>query len=202
MDGKVILKASLITFGALIAAAALTFTLWFFIAPKSMASISQQWGYYDFALTCGNKQYKKSQKTEDLAFCAEISIYISDDGKIVEFCEPLIEKEDFNTLCRQKDEQLSKTQYSAYATNYHSYILGNLAVSQYRLGDLHKAVTTVELGIYSTDDPEIMKEYLKRLILEVVLHGSEEDKVNISSYPKQPEVREYIASMVELLSQQ
>ena len=202
MDGKLVLKASLITIGSLIVAVLLAFTLWFFIAPRSMATISQQWGYYDFALTCANTQYKNSKKTDDLAFCAELSIYLADDDLIIKYCEPLMDKDDFDALCNQKDEEISKTQYGVYASNYRSYILGNLAVSQYRTGNLQKAVSTAEKGISSTDDPEVMQEYLKRLILEVVLHGTEEDKRNLQTYPTQQEVREYIFNMIELLTQQ
>ena len=193
MDGKVILKSALITIGALIVAVALSFTLWFFLAPRSMASISQQWGYYDFALTCANSQYKKSKKTDDLAFCAEISIYLADDYKIVKYCEPLTGKDDFEELCNKKDEKLSKTQYGVYASDYRSYILGNLAVSEYRLGDLKKAVNTAELGDV---------DCFKRLILEVVLHGTEEDKENLKTYPADPEIRDYIGEMIKLLTQE
>ena len=201
MDGKLILKASLITIASLIVAVALSFTLWFFLAPGSMASISQQWGYYDFALTCANKQYNKSQKTGDLAFCAEISIYLADDELVIKYCEPLTERDDFGALCSQKDEALSNTQYGAYATNYRSYILGNLAVSQYRNGDLKKAVETAEQGVGASDNQEVIDACFKRLVLEIALHGTDADTENVIKYITRSDIGGYVDAWIKGLTQ-
>ena len=192
---KTILKTALITAGALAVAATIVFLIWFLAFPASMSSVSGQMGNYNFAIKCADMQYNRSDKTEDLAVCAEMSIVTGEDKLIIKYCEPLIAKDDFDKLCIHKNEEvakkLSETQYGMYATDYRSYVIGNLAVSQYRTGDLQKAVQTCEIGD---------KECFKRLIIEVVLRGSDEDKENIRKYPQLPEAREYVEEMLNLLA--
>ena len=192
---KTILKTALITIGGLVVALGIIFTVWIFAFPGSMATVSVQWGNYNFAVKCANRQYNRTGKTEDLAVCAEISIFAGDDALIVKYCEPLVEKDDFDSLCIKKDEEVAKklegTQFGSYTTGYSAYVIGNLAVSQYRTGSLEKAVATAEGGD---------KECFKKLIIEVVLHGTEEDKQNLKEYPKLPETRAYVEEMINLLT--
>ena len=192
---RTILKTALITIGGLIVALGIIFTVWIFGFPKSMATVSVQWGNYNFAVKCADRQYSRTGKTEDLALCAEISIFSGNDELIVTYCEPLVAKPDFESLCAKKDEEVAKkledTQLGSYTTSYSAYVIGNLAVSQYRTGNLEKAVATAESGD---------KECFKKLIIEVVLHGTEEDKQNLQTYPKLPENKAYVEEMLNLLT--
>lgn len=187
---KVILKAALVTLGALAALGILVFSLWILISPQSMATLSEKLGNYSFAVTCAELKYKYSDKTGDLARCAEDSILSGEDKLIVKYCEQLIGEDDFEELCRQKDDMLKASQFSRWTTDYRSYILGNLAVSQYRRGDLKKAVATCEQG----------KEFdcFKRLIYAVVASGSAEDLQTLKTAPENLGAQEYITSLLAI----
>ena len=188
---KVILKASLITVGALAAVGILIFSLWILIAPQSMATVSEKLGNYNFAVTCANLKYKYSDETVDLARCAEDSILSGEDRLIVKYCEQLIESDDFDAVCRRRDEELSRTTFGKYATNYRTYILGNLAVAQYRSGNLQTAVATAERG-------EV--ECFKKLVIEVILSKSQTDIENLQSYisPQRLDAVEYVKGLINL----
>ena len=184
---KIVLKASLITVGALAAAGILIFSLWILISPQSMATVSEKLGNYDFAVTCANLKYKYSDKTEDLARCAEDSILSGKDKLIIKYCEQLKDADDFDGLCIQRNEELKKTQFGKYAANYKTYILGNLAVAQYREGDLRKAVQTAERGEVGC---------FNKLVIEIILNGSAADKENILTYPERSESVEHIQKIL------
>ena len=144
---KIVLKSALITVGALIVAGILIFSLWLLISPQTMASSSEKLGNYKFAVTCANLKYKYSGETEDLARCAEDSILSKKDKLIVKYCEKLLECDDFEEYCNERDKQLSSHvgQYLSQP-NYKAYIIGTLSLSQYREGDLEKAIKTAESG--------------------------------------------------------
>ena len=184
---NIVLKAILVGVAAIAAAGILVFSLWILISPQSMATTSEKLGNYNFAVTCANLKYKYSDKTEDLARCAEDSILSGKDKLIVKYCEKLIAADDFNALCNQRNEELKKTQFGQHAANYKTYILGNLALSQYRTGDLRKAVKTAEQGEVGC---------FNKLVLEIILNGTAKDKEDILKYPEKSESLEHIQSIM------
>ena len=184
---KLLTKTALITIAALIGAGILIFSLWILISPQSMASFSEELGNYKFAVTCSELKYKYSGSTEDLARCAEDSILSGKDKLILEYCGQLKDKSDFNELCLHRDGELKQTQFGQHTGDYKTYILGNLAVAQYRAGDLKKAVETAELG---------KKECFTKLVLEIILKGTEEDAKNVQTYPKSEEAIKYIQEII------
>lgn len=186
---KVILKAALATLGALAAIGILIFSLWILISPQSMATLSEKLGNYSFAVTCADLKYKYSDKTGDLARCAEDSILSGEDKLIVKYCEPLIGKDDFEELCQNKNISLAGTAFGVYAIDYESYILGNLAVSHYREGDLEKAVETCERGEY---------QCFNRLVIAVVESRSQEDIEKLKTSASDLGTEEYINSLLDI----
>lgn len=187
---KVVLKAALVTLGALAAIGILVFSLWILISPQSMATLSEKLGNYSFAVTCADLKYKYSDDTDDLARCAEDSILSGEDKLIVKYCEQLIGKEDFEGVCQNKNISLAGTAFGVYAIDYESYVLGNLAWAQYRQGDLEKAVATCERGEYYS--------CFNRLIYAVVASGSDEDLQTLKTAPQNLGAQEYIKSMLEI----
>lgn len=188
---KIVLKASLITLGALAALAILVFSLWILISPQSMATVSEKVGNYDFAITCAELKFKYSDDTDDLARVAEDSILSGNDKKIVKYCSRLSERDDFVELCRHRDEELSHTQVGKYSANYKVYILGTLATAQYRTGDLKKAVETAEKGGNI--------DYFRRLIIEVFTNGSETDRQLLPTLPKDELLKESVVEFIALI---
>ena len=187
---KVIIKSSLITVAAIAAAGILIFSLWILISPQSMATVSEKLGNYSFAVTCADLKYKYSSDTTDLARCAEDSILSGEDKLIIKYCEKLVEKDDFDTLCLKRNEELARTQYGTLATDYETYIISNLAVAQYRAGDLKKAVTTAESGKEVT--------CFKRLVIEIRIYGTAEDRENVLEYTTNDATFNYVKGLLEL----
>ena len=189
---KIILKSSLITIGALMAAGILFFSLWILISPQSMATVSEKLRNYDFAVTCANLKYKYSDDTADLARCAEDSILSKKDKLILKYCEELIDRDDFSQLCTRRDGELSSQvgQYTT-ATDYKTYIIGTLAAAQYRSGDLEKAVQTAERGGNV--------DCFRKLVLEVVLRNNEDDIQKVQTLPKDSALREGISDFIKVL---
>lgn len=187
---KVVLKAALITVGALAAAGILIFSLWILISPQSMATVSEKLGNYSFAVTCADLKYKYSGDTSDLARCAEDSILSGEDKLIIKYCEPLIEKDNFDEVCRQRNEELSRTDFGYFAVDYSTYIIGNLAAAQYRAGDLDKAIKTAEHG---------KQECFAKLVIEILENGSAEDLDTIRNAPLELGTSAYVDGLVKLL---
>ena len=189
---RVILKSALITLGALAFAGILIFSLWILISPQTMATTSEKLGNYSFAVTCADLKYKYSGSTEDLARCTEDSILSGNDGLIVKYGEQLIYKEDFNKLCNNKDKELQRTAYGKHAADYNTYIIGNLAVSQYRKGNLEKAVKFAASGG--------KKECFVKLVVDIRVHGSEEDIENVLAFTEQlgNAYYDYVEMLIEL----
>lgn len=189
---NVIFKSSLITVGILAAAGILIFSLWILIAPQSMATVSEKLGNYNFAVTCADLKYKYSGDTEDLARCAEDSILSGEDKLIVKYCEKLIDRDDFDKLCRQRDEQILRSQYGDLTKKtYKTYILSTLSASQYRRGDLEKAIRTAERSEEGVD-------CFRKLIIEIVLHGSDEDIEKVKTMPREQKLKDDISYYVDL----
>lgn len=188
---NIILKAALITVGALAAAGILVFSLWMLIAPQSMATVSEKLGNYNFAVTCADLKYKYSDDSNDLARCAEDSILSGEDKLIIKYCEPLVDKTDFDAVCRSKNEQLARTDFGYWATDYSTYIRGSLAAAQYRSGDLDKAIDTAAAG-------EV--QCFNKLIIEVVENGSAEDIEKVKNMPASLGATEYVKGLIELLT--
>ena len=188
---KVVLKAASITVGVLAAAGILIFSLWILISPQSMATVSEKLGNYNFAVTCADLKYKYSGDSYDLARCCEDGILAADDSLTVKYCGQLIEKKDFDEVCRRRDEALSRTEFGAYAADYRTYIIGNLAVAQYRLGDLETAIKTAERG-------EV--QCFAKLVIELVENGSPEDMEKVKTSLSRLDATEYVNGLIELLT--
>ena len=190
---KIILKAALITVGALAVAGILIFSLWILISPQSMATASEKLHNYHFAVTCANLKYKYSDDTSDLARCVEDSILARDDELIVKYGEQLIDRQDFDKLCALRDEQLTP-QVGQYTTaDYKTYVISTLAAAQYRAGNLEKAVQTAERGG--------TVNCFRKLIIEVLSSNNQADIEKVQTLPKDADLRAAIGSFVNNLSQ-
>ena len=160
---KVILIAALETLAAAALAALLVFSLWILCAPHTMASAAEKTGNYSFAVTCANLKYSYTNSVDDLSRCAEDSILSGKDKFIVKYGEKLLNDTRFDKLCEKKSEKISY--------DYKSYICANVAVAQYRRGDLTKAIKTADSA--NTEDGYI------KLVLCVHEKGSAEDKAKL-----------------------
>ncbi len=201
---NIVLKAGLITLAALAGVGILVFSLWILISPQSMATVSEKIGNYGFAVTCADLKYKYSGDSYDLARCVEDSIAYSagsddktdGDKLIIKYGEQLIDKADFDAVCRSRDEDISSNWIAGenVIPNYHSYIIGNLSAAQYRsTGNLDKAIATANRG------KKI--EYFTRLVDAVIKSNNKQDIEKIQTDSELPlYVQEYVKGVMDFLS--
>ncbi len=190
---NIVVKAGLITVAVIAVAGILFFSLWILISPQTMATVSEKLGNYGFAVTCADLKYKYSGETIDLARCAEDSILSKDDALIIKYGEQLVEKPDFDAVCRRRDEELARIWISdKSAPDYCTYIYGSLAVSQYRItGDLGRAISTAERGKKA--------ECFTKLVFAVVEKGNKSDVEKIQT-DSPYFAREYVKGIIELFT--
>ncbi|MDE5943143.1 MAG: hypothetical protein K2H30_02930 [Clostridia bacterium] len=131
---KIILISALEGLAALALAALLVFSLWILCSPQTMATASEKTGNYSFAVTCADLRYQYTKKTEDLARCVQDSILCGNDEKIVKYGESFLTKADFEEVCLSRGE------------NFKIYVCGNIALAQYNIKTLEKAISTCETG--------------------------------------------------------
>lgn len=130
---KVVLKTALKTILGLLIALIIAVLIASFGFPKSMASLCERTGSYSLAATYSSLSYKYTGDIEDLARCAEDSIFAKNDNKIIKYCEKLINHEKFDELCEKKSEQLSLGSLPL-AVDYKQFIADNLSAAKARKG--------------------------------------------------------------------
>jgi len=129
---KVILKTALKTLLAVIIALVLAFGIASLGFPRQMAQMCENVGNYSMAVSYSSLAYKYSGDVEDLARCAEDSIFAKNDKKIVDYCQKLTEHKDFEKLCKEKS---GKTEIGGVqlTLDYKQYIQDNLNAAKSRL---------------------------------------------------------------------
>lgn len=136
---KLIAKSAGVAFACVALGALIVFSTWILCAPQTMATACERTGNYSFAVTCADLRFRYTKKTADLARCAEDGILSKNDKHIVKYCEKLIARNDYASLCEGKDAD-----FLLYG--YNDYIRGSLAAAQYRGGNFDKAVETASGG--------------------------------------------------------
>lgn len=97
--------------------------------PQHMATLFEKMGAYSFATGYAGLAYTYKGTVENLARCVDDSIFAHDDANIVNYGNKLVEREDFDAYCEQRNEALDG------AVDYYQYIYGNLACAIYSRGD-------------------------------------------------------------------
>lgn len=117
--------------------------------PQHMATLFENLGNYSFATGYASLAYTYSGTYENLARCVDDSILAGDDGNIVNFASRMVDNKGFEEYCLKRDEETKNNlgKYGVSATtdfSYKQYLMGNLACSQYALGDKDAAIETAE----------------------------------------------------------
>lgn len=128
----VVIKTALKTVLAVITALVIAFGIASLAFPGGMANICENTGNYSMAVGYSSLAYKYSGKVEDLARCAEDSIFSKKDKKIVKYCGELMAHDDFEKLCADKSGSLVLGGVQL-TLNYKQYITDNFNAAQARL---------------------------------------------------------------------
>ena len=120
--------------------------------PQYMATFFEDMGNYSLATSYASLAYTYDGKEENLVRCVDDSILSGNDKKIVDFASRLVNSKTFDDYCAKRDEITRKkleqsglqisTDYS-----YKQYVMGNLACSQYSLGDGNAALETAVIAM-------------------------------------------------------
>lgn len=129
---EVVLKTALKTLLAVIIALVLAFGIASLAFPGGMADICENTGNYSMATGYGSLAYKYSGKVEDLARCAEDSIFAKKDKNIVKYCGELLGHKDFERFSEEKSGTI-KVGGIEFPFDYTQYITDNLNAAQARL---------------------------------------------------------------------
>ena len=132
---EVVLKTALKTLLAVIIALVLAFGIVSFAYPAGMANICENTGNYSFAVTYASLAYKYSGKVEDLARCAEDSIFAQNDTKTVKYCGELLKHKDFDAFCAEKNGTLTNGDIQL-TLDYKQYITDSMNAAQARLDNI------------------------------------------------------------------
>lgn len=117
---------------AVIIALVLAFGIASLAFPGGMADICENTGNYSMAVGYSSLAYKYYGKIEDLARCAEDSIFAKKDKNIVKYCGELLEHEDFGKFSEEKSGTI-KVSGVELPFDYTKYITDNLNAAQARL---------------------------------------------------------------------
>lgn len=142
---KLIIKTALITISVLIIASLTVFSLWLVGSPQTMATSCEKTGNYSFAVTCAGLRYKYTKDVYDLARCVDNAILSGKDNLICEHGEKLLSDGKFDEVCTAKDGAIPENT-AGVPFGYKAYVCGHIAVAEYRLGDIDKAVKTALTG--------------------------------------------------------
>ncbi len=129
---EVVLKTALKTLLAVIIALVLAFGIASLAFPGGMANICENTGNYSMAAGYSSLAYKYSGKVEDLARCAEDSIFAKKDKNIVKYCNELLQHKDFDRLCEEKSGNVIVNGVQL-KLDYRQYITDNRDAAQGRI---------------------------------------------------------------------
>ena len=130
---KIIIKSALTTFGIVVGFAVVVFVILSFGFPSTAASWSYQLGNNGIATKYAALYYSYTGETDDLATCTLYAISSDKDSYIIEYCEKLIDCDDFSEYCDEYDASYS-------GVDFRQYIYGRLARSYYFTDDLQSAI--------------------------------------------------------------
>lgn len=191
---KIMVKTALKVLLALVIVLAVAFGALSLGYPSGLASFFENCGNYSFASGYAALNYKYTGKIEDLDRCFVDCVYAGDDEYIVYYGEKLVAANNngFETLCKARDEQMKEL-----GLNYRHYVLGKVACSKYRRGDLDGALSSaksafesgegfpkgnalISLMLTAKTDTVFLEEKLKPAVLEITpLESQTEDYQNI-----------------------
>ena len=133
---KIILKAVLSTFAAvLILCGALVLSL-MYIYPATMMQLSYDLGLDEASIQYANTAYDRSGEKEIyyIAFATEVAIGLKDNEEIEVCAEKLIQNSEFTAYCAEKDESINAQ------GQYAQYYYGQLYAAKYKNGKTQEAI--------------------------------------------------------------
>ncbi|MCD8308024.1 MAG: hypothetical protein LUD51_07365 [Clostridia bacterium] len=135
--GKTILKTVI----AVIIVIAIVYAVLSLLIPQHMATMYSNLGAYSAAARYASLRYTYTGNIEDLDTCATYAVLSGKDKNIITFCGELLENDEFDDYCSEKEE----------SEDYRQYIYASISSSYYNTGDTESAVEYAETALGSID---------------------------------------------------
>ena len=134
---KVILKAFISTFSAIVLLLALMFSALALVFPSTMMHISYDFGWDRTSIRYAQRAYGWFEDTSYMAYAFEVAIGCGNQEKIEECGLLLVEDEEyFAQYCAEKGAKMPST----LTGDYEDFIYGKIAVAKYEQGAKEEAV--------------------------------------------------------------
>ncbi len=134
---KVILKAFISTFSAIVLLFAFMFGVLALAFPSTMMHLSYDFGQDASSIRYAQRAYSWFDDTYYMAYAMEVAIG-SDNQEMIEKCGEIVVEDDayFTQYCAEKQAALPE----GITTRYEDYLYGKIAVAKYEQGKKEEAV--------------------------------------------------------------
>lgn len=136
---KVVFRAMLSTFCAIIVLIVGAFVVASFVYPATMMQLSYDIGNDKGSLYYARRAYDASGDVYYIAYATEVAIGMNDTEEIDVCATAFLEDDEFESYCKEWDEE-NALNTDISGLSYKQYIGGRLAVAKYTLGDKRLAV--------------------------------------------------------------
>ncbi len=160
---KVILRAFLSTFAAIVVLFAFMLSALCIFFPSTMMEITYDLGMESSSVHFAVRAYDGSEDIYYIAYATEVSIQEDMTGKILSCGEKFIHDEKFDEYCKKKGED---------GESYQQFIYGQVAVSRYQKGDKTGAIELADSAFVEGRFPK--QNALVVLLLTAMENGDEE----------------------------
>lgn len=162
--GKHVVKTALITLAFAIGGILLFAGACLLFFPQVVSNFAYNVGMYELSSTYAVRAYNEEKDSdEELATLVERAILAGDYEVTAKYGDKLLDSEDFEAIAQSH-------QVAAVSGSYYSYISGELAVAQYKLGNKNEALITVNLHT-----PQYVKfNATERLMMQVMVDSDVE----------------------------
>lgn len=147
---NLIVKTALKTLLGIVIAVIVAFGVASLGFPSAMASMWENFGNYSFATGYSSLAYSYSGSAEDLAQCLKYSVLAENNADTVKYGDKLIAHEDFEAVCRSRDEE--NTASTDYAGGYKQFVCGRVALAKYASGDFDGALSCALYAMEGVSD--------------------------------------------------
>lgn len=127
---KIVIKTSLITIACIFCAFIVLFFALFFFSPVTVGKLFDDMGSYSVSVYFYERQYNKTEKTEDLATLVFKLDEEKDFEKTFNFSDKMIKSVDFDAYCNQKDQKEQGGRTGNFISTK-EFVLGKFSVSAY-----------------------------------------------------------------------
>lgn len=144
---NVIFKTALRVLAALVTLAVIAYVVLTFCFPRIMGQVCKSFNNYQLSTWYYSLSFSYTGEVQDIATCVENSIIVGNNQDIVTYGDRLFAVREFDEYCTERDSEFADGEYSSVTTSYKQYIVSNVAISKYALGNFDSALSCATLAM-------------------------------------------------------